>query len=344
MSHHHANHCFSWNDLVSKSDEFYSILPQFVDGELEDKFVFKLTTAKNKSKYSFLATHSSHYNEGRKDKFEFALDETHAKYYDTKLGFKLSSTPGVDILLKFTDKLIPIAGSSFTVRLGAEAHDENISGTYHYHDKRFNAHLGAIVPLHTYNKIFDLSNTKETDPRTQLMADIIVRPLHDQDIYLGLQTHFERPLEHETFHYDIKAVVATKNDKFEGGVYARKALKRKGFDANEKEEKAKVGVWSNTEVDTTVFGAHAAYDLTKQDDPYKGFEFETHASIETDEKSKILGTIHVIPHTAVSVGYERNLTDKTKFSFGLSYLLSSKGAKVDKLKQVAFTFGLSLNF
>jgi len=311
---------------------------------LEDKFVFKITTAKNKSKYSFLATHTNHHHEGRKDKFEFALAETHLNYWDTQLGFKLSSTPGVDISLKLTEKLIHLKGSSLTLKLGAEAHDENFSGTYHYHDKHLNAHVGAIVPLHTYNKIFDLSNTKETEPRTQLMADIIARPIHDQDIYIGLQTNFEVPLEHEAFHYDVKAVVATKTDKFEGGVYARKALKRKGFDANEKEEKSKVGVWANTEVDKTVFGAHAAYDLTKQDDQYKGFEFETHSSVDVDEKSKILGTISVIPHTAVSLGYERNLTDKTKFSFGLAYLLSSKGAKIDKMKQVAFTFGLSLNF
>jgi len=343
MAHHHQ-HCLSWSDLVSKTDIFHSVLPQFVDGELEDKFVWKITTAKNKSKYSFMATHSSHINEGRKDKFEFALAETHAKYYDTQLGFKLSSTPGVDIILKFTDKLLPIQGGSFTARLGAEAHDETFSGTLHFHDKKINAHVGAIVPIHTYTKIFDLSNTKETETRTQFTADIIAKPLHDQDIYLGLQTNIEVPLEHEAFHYDVKAVVATRNDTFEGGVYARKALKRKGFNANEKEEKAKVGIWSNTEINDTILGAHAAYDLTKQDDQYKGLEVETHASFDTDENSKIMGSIHVIPHTAISVGYERHLTEKTKFSFGLAYLLSSNGAKVEKLKQVAFAFGLSLNF
>jgi len=210
--------------------------------------------------------------------------------------------------------------------------------------KNLNAHIGAIVPLHTYNKIFDLSNTAETEPRTKLKLEIVSKPIHDQDIYLGIDSVFEVPLEHEAFHYDVKALVGTKNDKYEGGVYARKALNRKGFDANDKEEKSKVGIWAHTEVDNTVFGAHANYDLTKQDDQYKGLSFETHASVEIDDKTKIVGSIDILPHTAVSVGYERNLTDKTKFSFGLAYLLSSKGPKVEKLKSVAFTFGLSLNF
>jgi len=255
---------------------------------------------------------------------------------DAELGFKYCTKPGVGLSLKLDDNILPLSGSSLSLNLTAIEKDENISGKFSFVNKNLNGSIEAHIPLP--EKLFDLTTDEAVEPRIKLDGELVARPFCDEDLYLGVHTLYEVPMEHEQPHYDIRAVVATKNSNFEGGIYGRKGNDR------EEGDRAKIGVWATTEADDVTAGAQAEYDLAREDEIFKGFSFSTFASFNTGRNNKFLASLSVVPHTTLSFGFVNKIDTRTKISFGFAYVIS-QGNKVkpEHFKQSAFSLGIELN-
>jgi len=292
---------------------------------------FKFLTTHRRNR---IAVHLSQSENKRSAVFESTAPY---KYFnEAELGFKYFSKPGVELSVKLHDNIIPISGSSVTLNVSAVEKDENISGKFSFVNKNLNGNVQAHVPLP--QKLFDLTTDEAVESRIKVDGEFVARPFDDEDLYLGVHALYEVPMEHEQPHYDIRAVVATKNANFEGGIYGRK-----GNDRDEG-DRAKIGVWATTEADDVVAGAQAEYDLAKEDEIYKGFAFSTFASFHTSRDQKVLASISIVPHTTLSVGFVNKIDTRTKISFGLAYVIA-QGNKVkpEHFKQSAFSLGIELD-
>jgi len=329
---------YCWNDLSSKSDIFTNVLPLFNDsGSLETNFGFKLTSSPNNGKYSFFGNHT----DGKRGNLGFKASQSFTEFHNTKLGFQMISKkdPEVTLTAKFTDDLIPITGSALNLKLSVAGQDESISANFHYQDKRAHGNFEVSVPLD--HQVFKLAERDDDHSSNyQINAKVLVRALEDNDIYVGFDSAFILPNTDEKLQSDIKAVIATKHSQFDGGLYARHKISADEQDKSKIDESTQFGGWVTTQSNDITVASHLSYDVSKNSEPTKGFNFENFISFNGSSDDKFLVGLQVVPKTSLSVGYARELNKNTKFSFGYAYLLS---ATEDKSKASAFRFGLELS-
>lgn len=283
-------------------------------------------------KFGFVLSHVQD-----KTNLSFTASEVFTNYHDTELGFTVLSKPAVELSATVNEKVIPVKNSKLTLNLSSIDKDENVNGRFSVSHAFYNLSIAAHVPLP--QKMFDLVSDEAVDARVKLEGEATVRPFRDEDLYLGVQTVYEVPREHEELHYDVRAVVATKNEGFEGGVYGRKGNDREHGD------RAKVGVWATSESsDGLLGGAVAEYDLMKEKEPYSGFRFETYVGFPAQKTGRLLAGVQVIPNTTLSLAFLSKINEHTRVSFGYAYVLNfGTHLKEDKHKKSAFSFNIELH-
>jgi len=231
--------------------------------------------------------------------------------------------------------LIPYAGAALELKLSAVERDENISASLKYKTKCINGSFTGSLPLHT--KIFELgSKDNEAKERIKFAFDVVAKPLKNEDLYLGIKADYQLVDSNERTNYDVKVVAATKNETFEGGIYARK-----GF-CDKKGHLNKLGAFATTEVNNLVGGSHFSFDIAKSEDENKGFAFETFVGYTSSSSTKYLASFHVVPHSTVSFGVEKQINPNAKISFGFANVVAV-GKVAEHLKRTAFNFGLELH-
>lgn len=314
---------FSWKDLTSKSDNFYSSLPIFnKSGALEDNYSFKFTAKPTNGKYSLSANHTN----GSRGKVEFSASETYANYYNTELGYKISNKPGVELTAKVTDELVPLKGSSVHLHLNAVEKEERATLHFKFANKQLNISLGASTPLP--HKLFNLPVSKEEEEtyNKTLSSEIVYRCCEDRDYYFGIDGTYKLPNENETPKFDVRGVVATKSDNYEGGVFVRRTV--------DKKTSTKVGAYSTSKTDNLTLSSHLIFDRTANE-----FQLDNFVSFPGSNESNLLLGVQVFPKTSLSFGYERNLDSNTKLSFAYAYIIS----KEENLKKSALRVGVELS-
>jgi len=298
----------SWRDLTSKSDIFYQNLPLFNrKGALEDNYSFKLTAKPKNGKYTFSANHTN----GERGKVEFSGSETYSRYHDTELGYKINNKPGVELTAKFTDKLIPVSGSSFTLSLSAVEREERASLQFKYAANSLHALFGVSVPL--THQVFNLPvhNEENKQHNKLVQAEVVYRLHENRDYYFGIDATYQLPNENETPKYDVRGVLANKTGNFEGGVFIRRSDDR---------EASQFGSYVTAETENLTLSSNFAYRHHK-----KEFHLDNFVSFPGSHKeNRYLLGIQVSPKTSLSLGVERNIDSNTKISFAYAYIISKE--------------------
>jgi len=249
-----------------------------------------------------------------------------------ELGFKAKSKPSTEFTAKFDDSVLPLAGASLIAKLSSAATEQTVGATVGYVNQLVNVNLGFALPLHY--PLFKFLDTEKLGKQTKIDVDAVIKPLDDQDIYLGGNASISLATETVPLTYTSKIAVALNNKTINGGVFVEHK--------KEKEHQTTYGGYAYTEVDDLSGGAQLTYNPSESESTYKGFNFEAIAGIQRDNDSKLSSKVQVIPDTTVSLGYEQKLSKEIKLNFGYSFLLS-KTTKETKTKASAFNFGLELS-
>jgi len=249
-----------------------------------------------------------------------------------ELGFKAKSKPSTEFTAKIDDSLLPLAGASLIAKLASAPTEQTVGATVGYVNQHVNVNLGFALPLHY--PLFKFLDTDKLGKQTKIDVDAVVKPLDDQDIYLGGNASISLATETAPLTYTSKVAIALNNKTFNGGVFVDHK--------KDKEHQTKYGGFAYTEADDLSGGAQVTYNPSESESTYKGISFEAVAGIQRDNDSKLSSKVQVIPDTTVSLGYEQKLSKDIKLSFGYSFLLS-KTTKETKTKASAFNFGLEFS-
>jgi len=301
---------------------FYNNLPLFNKKDsLEDNYSFKFTSSPSNAKFSFSANHTN----GKRGKLEFAASETLTKYYNTELGYKVNSKPGVELSAKLTDSLIPLNGAGLTLKLAAEEREETASVTLSHVCKHKNLSLTLSHPLPT--RAFNLSVSKEEEKtfHNTVSGELVVKVSQNRNYFVGLQGKYKVPIE-EKGGYEVKAVLANKGDNFEGGVYAGKSV--------DKESYTKMGAWASTQTGDVSLASNFSYDFLN-----KKYVLDNFASFPGSEGTNYLLGLQVFPKTSLSFGVQRSLGKSTKFTVAYSSVI---GQTEENFKRSGLRFGVEL--
>jgi hypothetical protein len=256
---------------------------------------------------------------------EFGATETYTNYYNTELGYKITSKPGVELSAKLNDSLLPVKGASLNLKVAAEEREETASLSLSHVCDIKNASITLSMPLPT--RVFNLSvaNVEEKTQNRTVSGELLWRVSQDRNYYLGFQGKYKIPVE-EKGGYEIKGVVANKSNEFEGGAYASKVV---GDDSS-----CRYGAWVSSESDNGVaLTSHFSYECSKNE-----YSLDNFASYRVDNDTNLLLGMQVFPQTSFSFGVERSLGKSTKFSFAYASLIS----KSEESKRSGLRFGVEL--
>lgn len=309
---------YSWRDLTSKSDVFYNNLPVFNrKGSLEDNYSFKLNAKPENGKYTLSATHLN----GERGKVEFSGTQTLTKYHNTELGYKISNRPGVELTAKLTDSLLTVKGLSLNLNLTSAEREERATLQFRYTTNVLNSVFGVSIPLP--QRVFNLPVQKESTEtyNKTVNAEVLYRAT-ECNYYVGVDATYKLPNEGETPKYDVRGVIANKNNNFEGGAYARRSV--------DKETSVTVGSFASVDSGDVTISSNFSYETVK-----KEFHLDNFVSLKQDGNRYLFG-VQVFPKTAVSFGVERALDSRTKLSFAYAYVVS----KEENVKKNAVRVGI----
>jgi len=309
---------YSWNELNTFADIFQKVLPVFKKGTLEDNFSFKYTQKHDTEKYSFSASHTN----GKRGTLHFFARETFKNLYNTVLGFNICSKPHVDLTAKITDDLIPLKGSSLSLKICAETSDEHASANFDYSNDRVNGRLGVSIPLP--RRLFNLKTDNEPEEgHKKVHGEAVYKLFANKDYYMGIHACLKLPNEGENLTRDYRLVFAHVTQDFEGGVYARHS--------NQSKDKKNVGTWVNVRSGEIVMGNNFSFDLVNNQ-----YNLESYASFGPKGRRCFFG-VNFLPVPTLSFAFEKSVDESTKFTFGYAHVL-----KNIETKNHAFRFSLDL--
>lgn len=342
---------FEWRDFNKKYNDLSSNnFPAFdaKKGQVQDTLKFKFASKAQKGvKFDSSFTNT----DATKTAADFSAKLNIEELKGVELSFKAKNKPALEFSVKLDDTIVPVAGSSFTLKLaGAESSEQTVGGSFGFANHIVNLNLGVTLPL--TNKLFEFigddenSKTDLAKQRVKVDLDVVAKPVEHHDVFLGGNVQLTLPKEGEELLYTSKIGASLKNGTFNGGAFVEhnKALektKTEEKDVSSITHKSKFGVFAYSEVDDLSGGAQVTY-TPAETKHYKGFAFEAVAGLQRDADSKLSSKVQIIPETVVSLGYEQKLSSTTKLSFGYAFLLAKAGDE-KKTKSSAYNFGLELS-
>lgn len=260
----------------------------------------------------------------------------------TELGFSAKSKPSLEFSAKVNDQVLPIEGSSFTLKANvANPSEQTVSGTFAFANKLVNLNLGATVPVSKrFCSILKEDQEALDKQRFKVDLDFVAKPSEEHDIFVGGSAKTQLPKgETMPLLYTSGLQVGLNNKTTNGGVFVdHKKDEKKVDDKKEVFHETTVGAWVYTEVDDLSGGARVAYTPSKKENSSKGFEFELAAGLQRDSDSKLSSKVVVVPQTILSLGYEQKLSKSTKLTFGYAFLLQKSSENVSN-----YHFGVEIS-
>jgi len=239
-----------------------------------------------------------------------------------EVGYKVKSKPSSEISVRVSDKYIPLENSSFTLKSSAVAPSEQyIGGTFGYSNKHIGLNLGVNIPVS--RKLYTFINDEHDvllQQRIKVDFDFVSRPLEDKDYYLGGEVKTQLPRDTHELLYSSKFSFGLINKTTNAGVYVDH--KKENNTEGKGVHTTTFGTWAYTEVEDLSGGAKVTYTPSKATENGNGLEFELVAGLQRDQNSKLSSKVTVVPQTTVSLGYEQNISQTTKLSFGYAFLLN----------------------
>jgi len=310
---------FGYNDFSKKyNDLSTNNFPTLKNGKLQDNIKFKFSSKAQKG----LKLDSSVTNTNSSStESEFGVKLNFEDLEGVEVGYKVKSKPSSELSIKLGDNYIPIKKSSFTLKASAVAPSEQyIGGTFGYSSAQVGFNLGVSIPLsrRLYSFIND-ENDILKQQRIKVDFDFVSRPLEEKDYYIGGEVKTQLPRDNHELLYTSKVSFGLNNKTTNAGVYVDHKKEHKD---GKHEHTTTVGTWAFTEVEDLSGGAKVTYTPSKKSEHGNGLEFELVAGLQRDFDSKLSSKVTVIPHTTVSLGYEQNLSNSTKLTFGYAFLLN----------------------
>jgi len=343
---------FEWRDFNKKYNDLSSNnFPAFdvKEGKVQDTLKFKFASkAQSGVKFdsSFTTTDAS------KTAADFSAKINIDELKGVELGFKAKNKPSAEFSVKLDDSIVPVAGSSFTLKaVGTAPSEQTVGGSFGFSNHHVTLNLGATLPL--THRIFEFIGDSQENKsalekqRVKVDLDVVAKPVEGHDVFLGGNVQLTLPKEGEELLYSSKIAGVLQNGTFTGGLFVehtKQVKKSKGSENKEVEavaHESKFGAFAFTEVDDLSGGAQVTYTPadTKH---YNGIAFEAVAGLQRDADSKLSSKVQIIPDTIISLGYEQKLSSTTKLSFGYAFLLAKSDHEKVK-KASAYNFGIELS-
>jgi len=296
--------------------------PTLKNEKLQDSLKFKFTSSAQKG----VKLESSVTNvDLNKTNSEFGVKLNFDDVKGVEVGFNAKSDPSLELSFKLDDSLVPLEGSSFTLKGHAKyPSEQTVSGAFAFANKLVNLNLGVTLPI-TKAGCSILKDDQEAlnKQRYKVDFDFVARPVEDRDYYLGGSVKTQLPHKDEELFYTSNAFVGLNNKTTNGGVFVdRKKVEEKVNDVLQVVQETTFGAWVYTEVEDLSGGAKFSYTPEKKGNNSKGFEFELAAGLQRDSDSKLSSKLVVVPQTILSLGYEQKLSTSTKLSFGYAFLVN----------------------
>ena len=257
----------------------------------------------------------------------------------SELGFNAKSKPSLEFSLKLNDQVIPIEGSSFTLKANvASPSEQTVSGNFAFSNKLVNLNLGATVPVaKRLSSILKDDQEALNNQRLKVDFDIVAKPSEEHDLYLGASAKTQLPKGEAPLLYTSGIQFGLNNKTTNGGIFVDHK-KEEQKDTKQIVHETTVGTWVYTEVDDLSGGARLSYTPAKKENSSRGFEFEIAAGLQRDSDSKLSSKVVVVPQTILSLGYEQKLSKSTKLTFGYAFLLHKSTENVSN-----YHFGVEIS-
>lgn len=335
---------FAWRDFGKKTRDLYSnYFPSLgKDKNLEDSVSLKVSSKAQKGvEFESSAT----VKDQSKTEAEFSTKLSFDDLEGVQVGFKAKNKPALELSLKFSDKIVPLEGSSVTVK-GVASGDKQqaVSVAFAYKNDVVNVNASGSIPVTKKFVTFLADSEGEKNPldeqKVKLCVDFVAKPVADKDYYVGGTGSFDLPKgEGDKLAYEVKGAGGIQNGDMFGAVYVKNSCSVK-----EGEQKCETGFGglAYTKADDLSVASHFGYTLGKSDEKYKGVSVSFAAGLQRDDQSEISAKVNVIPDTIVSLGTKQNLNDNIELNFGYAFLLMKQSGET-KTKSSAFRFGLELS-
>jgi len=311
-----------YNDLATNNFPSVNRKTNHLENVLKFKFSSK---AQNGIKLDSSATQKDHTTES-----EFSTKLTFEDIKGVELGVKAKSRPGAEVTVRLDDSIIPVEGSSFTLKsVATHPSEQNVGGIFGFSNKLINLNFGVFLPI--TKRFLEFLSTKKEDleklenQRTKVDLDFVVKPLEDRDFYIGAEVKTQLPREQDPLLYTSNINLGLNNKTTNAGIFINhEKTEEENKETKQKEHRhsTSVGGWVYTEVDDLSGGAKVSYTPSKHNEPYGGFSFEVISGLRRDADSKLTSKVTVIPHTTLSLGLEQKVSSSTKFTFGYAFLLN----------------------
>lgn len=318
-----------WNDLVSQSDIFFTLLPLYKGDALQDKIEGNLTTKFDGGKFSFNAATTN-----GKLATKVSGKECFKSYWGIELAGKLQNKPANEVSVKLGDKLIPLANTSVTVKAAGNNSEETLSAEVKYADEDVVGSLGFSVANPLLR--FGYAPKEKVDAYRPKLTYSVLANIYE-DVFVGLKGNYSVPKKEEKPLYDLSMIGAIKNNDMEAGLY-QKVERKKVKDELKFEEK--VGLYASVKKENLLVRVQAAHKHNSNQEQYRGFSFTAGVATKCGCATYV-GQVQVAPDTTLSVGWEKKVSKNLKLSLGYAHVVAF-GDKSPKQKDNAFSFKLDL--
>jgi len=201
---------FEWKDFTKKySDLSSNNFPTLSKAkQVQDTIKFKFSSkAQEGVKFDSSVTNYDASTTEADFSSKLNLDEVKG----LELGFKAKSKPSTEFTAKLNDQIIPLEGSSLTLKLAAAASsDQTIGAAVGYANQYVNLNLGFSYglthPLIDFVKADDLAKQKN-----KIDVDFVVKPSQSQDIHVGGNASIALAKGEDPFLYNSKLGVVLNN-------------------------------------------------------------------------------------------------------------------------------------
>jgi len=201
--------------------------PTLKNEKLQDSLKFKFTSSAQKG----VKLESSVTNvDLNKTNSEFGVKLNFDDVKGVEVGFNAKSDPSLELSFKLDDSLVPLEGSSFTLKGHAKyPSEQTVSGAFAFANKLVNLNLGVTLPI-TKAGCSILKDDQEAlnKQRYKVDFDFVARPVEDRDYYLGGSVKTQLPhKDEELFYTSMLSLDLTTKLPMEEYLLTAKKLKKK---------------------------------------------------------------------------------------------------------------------
>lgn len=321
----------NWNDLVSQSDIFFTVLPLYKGSSLQDKIEGNLTTNFDAGKFAFNVSSTD-----GKLATKVSGKECFKRYWGIELAGKLQNKPQKELSIKFDDKLLPMENLSLLLKFVGSKVQESFSGELKYQDRDVVGSLGLTLRNSLFG--FGYASQEILDKVTPKVTYSVLGNIFES-LYVGFKGNYNLAQKDQKSVYDLSFIGAVKTNELEAGIYNKTERKDEKGDFKLEE---RVGVYASAKKDNLVLRVQAAHKHNSNDAQYRGFSFTAGVSAKADDGATYVGQVQVSPDTTLSVGFEKQVAKYLKLSVGYAHVVAFGNAS-PKLKNNAFSFKLDLS-